>query len=64
MVCKRLIPLVSTDAVRRAAESAASQRHAQRHLSGAAGTPDGATDDGDDAVGIARRDVVAYHDQR
>ena len=40
------------------------RRHAQRHLSGAAGTPDGATDDGDDAVGFARRDAVAHHDQR
>src|SRR6267378_3541632 len=55
---------VGVDAIHRAAQSAASRRHAQRHLSGAAGTPDGATDDGDDVVGFARRDAVAHQERR
>src|SRR5262249_9687270 len=46
------------------AQSAASRRHTQRHLSGAARTGDGTTDDGDDAVGFSRRDAVAPQGQR
>src|SRR5262249_51687010 len=52
------------DTIRRAAQSPASGRHAQRHLSGAARTVDGATDDGDAAVGFSRRDAVAHQGQR
>src|SRR5438128_7490893 len=52
------------DPIRRAAQSAASRRHTQRHLSGAARTGDGATDDGDDAVGFSRRDAVAHQGPR
>jgi hypothetical protein len=55
---------VGVDAIHRAAQSAASRRHAQRHLSGAAGTPDGTTDDGDDAGSFARRDAVAHQERR
>ena len=55
---------VGVDAIYRAAQSVASRRHAQRHLSGATGTPDDATDDGDDAVGFARRDAVAHQKRR
>src|SRR5256712_8138868 len=52
------------DAMRRAAPSAARRRHAQRPLSGAAGTVDGATDDREDVVGFAGRDAVTPHDRR
>ncbi len=41
-----------------------SRRDAQRHLSRATGTADGAADDGDDAVGFSRGDAVAYKDRR
>src|SRR5262249_55789452 len=55
---------VGVDTIRRAAQSAAHRRHAQRHLSRTAGTVDGATDDGDDVVGFAWRDAVTHHDRR
>src|SRR5262249_15853494 len=53
----------SLDAIRCAAQSAASRRAAQRHLSRSTGTADGTADDGDDAVGFSRGDAVAYKDR-
>src|SRR5439155_11247941 len=55
---------VGVDAIRRAAQSAARRRHAQRHLSRTAGSGDGATDDGADVGGFAWRDAVTHEDRR